>query len=121
MFVSNRDGVTEEWRRLRNEELNDLHCSSNIVRVMKSRRIRWVWHVARRGRREAYTGFWWGNMRERDHLGDLGVDGRIIINLTILLINWLGRYARVVDHLAVKNVAQGAPLGGGSTLHPTDG
>jgi len=30
-------------------------------------------------RREAYTGFWWGNLRERDHLGDLGVDGRIIL------------------------------------------
>ena len=36
-------------------------------------------------------------------------------NLTILLIKWLGRYVRVVDHLAVGNVAQGAPLGGGST------
>jgi hypothetical protein len=32
-------------------------------------------------------------------------------------MNWLGRYARVVDHLAVKNVAHDAPLGGGSTLH----
>jgi len=31
------------------------------------------------GRREAYTGFWWGNLRERDHLGDRGVDGRIIL------------------------------------------
>jgi len=31
------------------------------------------------GRGEAYTGFWWGNMRERDHLGDPGVDGRIIL------------------------------------------
>jgi len=31
------------------------------------------------GRREAYTGFWWGNLRERDHLGDPGVDGRIIL------------------------------------------
>ena len=31
------------------------------------------------GRREAYTGFWWGNLRERDHLGDLGIDGRIIL------------------------------------------
>jgi len=32
-----------------------------------------------RGRGEVYTGFWWGNMRERDHLGDPGVDGRIIL------------------------------------------
>jgi hypothetical protein len=33
------------------------------------------------------------------------------------LFSWLGRYAKIVDHLAVKNVAQGAPLGGGSNLH----
>jgi hypothetical protein len=38
-------------------------------------------------------------------------------NLTSLLMNWLGRYARVVDHIAVKNVDQGEALGGGSTLH----
>ena len=31
------------------------------------------------GREEAYTGFWWGNLRERDHLGDPGIDGRIIL------------------------------------------
>jgi len=37
-----------------------------------------------------------------------------------LLINWFGRYASAVDHLAVQNLAQGAPLGGGSTLHPKD-
>ena len=42
----NRDGVTGEWRKLHNEELNDLYCSSNIVRVIKSRRMRWAGHVA---------------------------------------------------------------------------
>jgi len=36
-------------------------------------------HVARIGRREAYTAFWWGNLRVGDHLGDPGVDGRIIL------------------------------------------
>jgi hypothetical protein len=36
-------------------------------------------HVARMGRGEAYTGFWWGNLKERDHLGNPGVDGRIIL------------------------------------------
>jgi hypothetical protein len=44
---------------------NDLYSSPNIVRVIKSR-MRWAGHVARTGRREAYSGFWWGNLRERD-------------------------------------------------------
>ena len=42
-----RDGLTGEWRKLHNEELNDLYSSLNIVRVIKSRRIRWAGHVAR--------------------------------------------------------------------------
>jgi len=79
IFGSKRDEVTEEWRKLHNEELNDLYCSPNIVRVIKSRRMRWAGHVACIGRREAYTGFWWGNLRERDHLGDPGVDGRVML------------------------------------------
>ena len=41
-----RDGVTGECRKLHNEELNDLYCSPNIVRVIKSRRMRWAGHVA---------------------------------------------------------------------------
>ena len=42
-----RDGVTGDWRKLHKEELNDLYCSPNIVQVIKSRRLRWAWHVAR--------------------------------------------------------------------------
>jgi hypothetical protein len=41
------DEVTAEWRKLHNEELNDLYSLPNIVRVVKSRRMRWTWHVAR--------------------------------------------------------------------------
>jgi len=51
IFGPKRDEVTGEWRKLHNEELNDLYCPPNIVRVIKSRRMRWVGHVAcmRRG------------------------------------------------------------------------
>ena len=79
IFGQKRDEVTGEWRKLHNEELNELYCSPNIVRVIKSRRMRWAGHVAHMGRGEVYTGFWWGNLRERDHFVDPGVDGRIIL------------------------------------------
>ena len=49
IFVPRRDEVTREWRRLHNGELNDLYCSPNIVRVIKSRRMSWAEHVARMG------------------------------------------------------------------------
>jgi len=58
IFGLKRDEVTGEWRKLHNEELNDLYSSPNIVRVIKSRRMRWAWHVARkRERRGVYRIF----------------------------------------------------------------
>ena len=50
IFGPRRDEVTGEWRRLHNEELNDLYTSPNIVRMIKSRRMRWAEHVARVGK-----------------------------------------------------------------------
>jgi len=45
IFGPKRDEVTGEWGKLHNEEPNDLYCSPNIVRVIKSKRIGWAWHV----------------------------------------------------------------------------
>ena len=47
-----RDEVTGEWRKLHNDELNDMYCSPSIVRVIKSRRMRWADHAARMGEEE---------------------------------------------------------------------
>jgi hypothetical protein len=49
IFGSKRDGVTGEWRRLHNEELNELYSSPNLIWVFKLRRMRWAGHVARMG------------------------------------------------------------------------
>ena len=51
----------------------------NIVMVIKSRRMRWAGHVARMVEERGCIGSWWGNRREGDHWGDLGVDGWIIL------------------------------------------
>jgi len=79
IFGPKRDEVTDDSWKLHNEELNDLYSLPNIVRVIESRRVRWAVHVARMGRGELYKAFWWGNLGERGHLGDPGVDGRIIL------------------------------------------
>ena len=49
------------------------------MRVIESRRMRWAGHVASMGRGEALTGFWWGNLRERDHWEDPDTDGSMIL------------------------------------------
>ena len=64
-----RDEVTGEWRKLHNEELNDLYCSQKIIRVMKSRRMGWVGHVARMGERRGVYRFMMGKSEGKRLLG----------------------------------------------------
>jgi hypothetical protein len=55
IFGSKRDEVTGEWRKLHNEDLRDLYSSPSIIRIIKTRRMRWAGHVARMGqKRNAY-------------------------------------------------------------------
>jgi len=60
--------VTRVWRKLHNEELNDLYCSPHIVRMIKLRRMRWAGNVARMGRGGVLIVFWWGSLRESEYL-----------------------------------------------------
>jgi len=79
IFGPRREEVTEEWRRLYNEELIDLYTSPNIVWVIKSRRMRWAGHVARMGEERGVYRVLVGKPEGRSHWGDLGVDGCIIL------------------------------------------
>jgi hypothetical protein len=55
IFGPKRDEVTGEWRKLHNEELHELYSSPSIIRIIKARKMRWAWHVARMGeKRNAY-------------------------------------------------------------------
>jgi hypothetical protein len=67
IFGPKRDEVTGEWRKLHYEELRDLYSSPSIIRIIKSRRMRWASYVARKGRRRARIGYCWESQRERDH------------------------------------------------------
>jgi hypothetical protein len=64
-----RDEVTGDWRQLHNEELHDLYCSSNIVRVIKARRIRWVGHVVRIGENRVIFSVWVGKPEGKRPMG----------------------------------------------------
>ena len=78
IFGPKRDEVIGEWRKLYNEELNDLYSSPNIVRVIKSRGMRWAGHVVHVGEGRGMYRVWLGSMREGDCWSDSGIGGRII-------------------------------------------
>jgi hypothetical protein len=88
IFGPEKHEETGEWRRLHNEELNDLYSSPNIIWVIKCRRTRWAGHVARvkdgRGAHSVLV----GNPRERAYLEGLGVIWRIILKW--ILKKWDG-------------------------------
>jgi hypothetical protein len=67
------------WIKLHNDELHSLYSSPNIIRVIKSRRMRWAGHVARMGRGEVLTEFWLGGPKVKDDREDIGVDERIAL------------------------------------------
>ena len=79
IFGPRMDEVTGDCRRLHKEELNDLYSSPNIVLVIKSRRMRWIGHVARKGEEREVYRVLVGKLEGKNHWGDVGVDGWIIL------------------------------------------
>jgi hypothetical protein len=75
VFGTEWDKVTGE---LYNEEIYYLYSSLNIIRVIKPRRMRWAANVVWE-KEELHTGFWWGNLWERDHSQVPDIHGRIIL------------------------------------------
>jgi predicted transglutaminase-like protease len=70
IFGPKREGVTGEWRKLHSEKLHNLYLSPNIIRKIKSRRMRWVGHVADMAEERKVYKLWWESLKERDHLED---------------------------------------------------
>jgi hypothetical protein len=87
IFGPNGDEVTGEWRKLSNEELNNLYSSPNIFRVIKSRRMRWAGQVARIGESRGLFRILVGKP-VRKTLEDPGTEGRIILRWTFR--KWAG-------------------------------
>jgi hypothetical protein len=74
VFAPTRDEVAGTWRRLHNEELYELSGSTNIDWVINKNEM--DGHAARMGTTELHKGFWYGDIMEKDHFEDLGVEGR---------------------------------------------
>jgi hypothetical protein len=78
-FGPKRDEETGDWTKLHNEELQNLYSSPNIIRMIKSKRVRWAGHVARMGKNRNNIGYWWEIQKERDHKEDQDVSDWTIL------------------------------------------
>jgi hypothetical protein len=115
IFGLRREEETGEWRRLHNKKLHALYSSPDIIRVVKSRSLRWAEHVAHIRARRGGTGFWWENLRKGDHLENPDVDGRIILKCIfeklndcmnwIDLVQYMDRWRAVVNAVMILRIA----------------
>jgi len=85
-----RDEVVGEWRKLHSDRLDALYTLPNIIWVIKLRRIIWAGHVARMVNKRGAWCVFMGNLMERGHLGDPGVDGRPLLKRDLKQLRWGG-------------------------------
>jgi hypothetical protein len=83
IFGPKWDEVTGEWRKMHNEELLNFYSSPDIIRQIKSRRMRWAGHVARMGEERNVYRVLVGKLEGKYHLKDRGVDGRVGLKWTL--------------------------------------
>jgi hypothetical protein len=105
IFGPMRDGVTRGWRKLHNEELHNLHSSPSIIRIIKSRRMRWAGHVARMGEKRNVYSLLVGKPEGRRPLGR--PRHRCI---EIIKIDFLEIGLNVVDWIGLAQVGTGGEL-----------
>jgi hypothetical protein len=89
IFGPKRDDVTREWRKLHNEELSDLYYSPNIFRVIKSRRMRWAGHAARKGQRRDIHRVMVGKPEGKRPLGRPRHGGADNIKMDLQEVGWV--------------------------------
>jgi hypothetical protein len=79
IFGTKRDEIIGGWKNLHYEELHNFYSPPNVIRMIKSGRMRWAGHVAQMGRRGMHIGFWWESQKGRHQSDDVHRGGRIIL------------------------------------------
>jgi hypothetical protein len=95
IFGPKRDGVTRGWKKLHNEELHNLYSSPSIIRIIKSRRMRWAGHVARMGLKRNVYRLLVGNPEgkrplgrpRRRWIGNIKMD---LLDIGLGVVDWIG-------------------------------
>jgi hypothetical protein len=79
IFRLKRDEAKGSWRKLHNEELHNLYSLPNIIRMIKSKRMKRAGHVTQMGGGGMHIGYWWESQKERNHQEDQNIGGWAIL------------------------------------------